>query len=450
MAVDGYRYYPLSLGHHIRLLRLFPSEDQNEPIQCQLFDYSLQDLGKRTHPYEALSYVWGKPDQTLPIYVDGVQFPVTVNLHAALLRLRHQSIERILWADAICINQENKPEKEQQIQFMAKIYAQAKSVLVWLGEAADNSDRALDEIRVAGGKGSTNPSNSDMIQQAIIALLDRPWFRRIWVLQEVAAARHVSILCGSEEIDGYAFCLGVESLKYFYEDCRNLHNLIPSVTYLIRGAIFRPKYTTSQARVSLNIRPLSELIDMYYTHEATDHRDKVFALLGMSSDNDIAFSLSPDYETKWEQLFERLIKFLLYKDVFVETWYDRDIAVVKSKGCILGQVASVRNSNKQDAIITSTSVAWYLGDEVEWALSERAKPIQKGDIVCLLQGASKATIIRLCKDCFAIVVIAVTPLKEKESSKRLELSKSITHFPRDFLLFWDWEQLYGKSFAQGD
>jgi hypothetical protein len=67
------------------------------------------------------------------------------------------------------------------------------------------------------------------------------------------------------------------------------------------------------------------------------------------------------------------------------------------------------------------------------------------DIVCLLQGASNLTIIRLYKDHFAIVVIAAIPLNERGSSRPLELSKSITHFPRDFLLVWDLEHLLGES-----
>lgn len=67
---------------------------------------------------------------------------------------------------------------------MAKIYGQANRVVVWLGEAADDSDRALEEIRVAGGKKSTNPSNNKTIQQAVLALLQRSWFRRIWVREQ--------------------------------------------------------------------------------------------------------------------------------------------------------------------------------------------------------------------------------------------------------------------------
>ena len=106
---------------------------------------------------------------------------MTLNLHEVLLRLRHRSIERILWVDAVCIDQGNVQDKEQQIRFMAKIYGQANRVVVWLGEAADNSNQALEEIRLAGDKMSTNSLNKEMMQQAVLTLLQRPWFRRIWV-----------------------------------------------------------------------------------------------------------------------------------------------------------------------------------------------------------------------------------------------------------------------------
>jgi hypothetical protein len=167
----------------IRLLRLLPSEDKNAVIQCQLFDCSLQGSSEQNHPYDALSYVWGKSNKPWPIiHIDKHNLSVTPNLHEALLRLRHRYIERIIWVDAVCINQGNVQEKEQQIRFMAKIYSQANRVVVWLGETADNSDQALEEIRhVAGGKMSTNSSNKEMIQKAVLALLRRPWFRRIWV-----------------------------------------------------------------------------------------------------------------------------------------------------------------------------------------------------------------------------------------------------------------------------
>src|SRR6266576_3670265 len=107
-----YRYSSLPPGHNgIRLLRLMPNKDKTAPIKCQLFNYSLQS-DQRTHLYEALSYVWGNPNKTVPIFISGHRFYITENLHAALWHLRDCSIERIIWVDAICINQADDKEKE--------------------------------------------------------------------------------------------------------------------------------------------------------------------------------------------------------------------------------------------------------------------------------------------------------------------------------------------------
>jgi hypothetical protein len=129
--MSQYRYSPLSPRRDsIRLLRLMPHKDKSADIHCELFEYSLQNPCDGTHLYEALSYVWGNPEKKLPLCMHNQSFDVTVNLHAALLRLRNHFMERILWVDAICIDQENQEEKEHQIQFMAKIYSQATRVVV--------------------------------------------------------------------------------------------------------------------------------------------------------------------------------------------------------------------------------------------------------------------------------------------------------------------------------
>ena len=113
--MSQYHYSSLSLGpDSIRLLRLMPhkneSKDRTE-IQCELFEYTLQDPGKGTHLYEALSYAWGGSDKPRSISINKQNFAVTENLYAALLRLRDRSLERILWIDAICIDQKNLKEK---------------------------------------------------------------------------------------------------------------------------------------------------------------------------------------------------------------------------------------------------------------------------------------------------------------------------------------------------
>jgi hypothetical protein len=147
-------------------------------------------------------------------------------------------------------------------------------------------------------------------------------------------------MCGPTEIDGYAFCLGVDSFERLNKARVNMHSFVCSITYLIRGAIFRPDFTlNSLGRSSLDICPLGELVDMYHTHEATNRHDKVYALLGMSSDELRKDDLLPNYRVPWEELLARLAKYLLGEKISVETWGgDREVAVIKSKGCILGRV----------------------------------------------------------------------------------------------------------------
>jgi hypothetical protein len=146
---------------------------------------------------------------------------------------------------------------------------------------------------------------------------------------------------GSIEINGYIFCSGLNKLKLSYKHYPDLQSLIRSVTYLIREAIFRPKYGTSP----LGGLSLGELIDIYYTRKATKRHDKVYALLGMSSNNPSTANLSPNYAVPWKTLLQRLIEFILFKEVSIETRDKREIAVIKSKGYILGQVSSVESNS---------------------------------------------------------------------------------------------------------
>ncbi|KAF2203024.1 hypothetical protein GQ43DRAFT_289673 [Delitschia confertaspora ATCC 74209] len=295
---------------------------------------------------------------------------------------------------------------------------------------------------------TTNFSTNEGIQQSTLALFKRPWFRRIWVLQEVAAARNVLILCGPTGIDGYAFCLGVESLKEFNKIPADLQSLICSTTYLIRGAIFRSKHVMNRlGRVSQEICPLGGLVDMYHTRIATKRHDKVYYLLGMSSDDLRKANLAPDYRVPWEELLQRLAKFLLGEKISVETWSDKEIAIIKSKGCILGEVSSVYKDALDDSqgvdVIFKNIPGQPEDMKMHWTLRPSAKSIREGDFICLFEGASEPAIIRLCGDYFTLIMTAATPLEDTrleegyiEWSNHFQLVKQ---FVRDFLLVWDWK-----------
>ncbi|PYH87748.1 hypothetical protein BO71DRAFT_278381, partial [Aspergillus ellipticus CBS 707.79] len=112
----------------IRLLALEPGRDE-DIIRCQLKHVFLSDNPK----YEALSYVWGDPNEQDYIYCNGKQVRIGKELFNALKSLRQPNCERTLWADALCINQNNYVEKGKQVEIMGDIYASSQHVLIWLG-----------------------------------------------------------------------------------------------------------------------------------------------------------------------------------------------------------------------------------------------------------------------------------------------------------------------------
>lgn len=116
--MDPRIYTPLSSDPNhfeIRLLHLLPSSDRDALIHCSLFAYPLIDLGERPHQSEALSYVWGDPKDLVSIMISGQHVEITSNLHAALKQLRDCYLERILWIDALYIDQGRKDEVASQI-----------------------------------------------------------------------------------------------------------------------------------------------------------------------------------------------------------------------------------------------------------------------------------------------------------------------------------------------
>lgn len=162
-----------------RMIRLLPNKDIDAEIECELFNYDLASGGGAdSHLYEALSYVWGSNKRSRTIRLNNCAFPVTENLYLALSRLRNRQLERILWVDAICINQSNRDEKTKQIPLMREIYAQAQHVIVWLGEAYEDGDKALDGLWcLAEGQ----DIDIEGCGKLCVKLFQRAWFRRIWV-----------------------------------------------------------------------------------------------------------------------------------------------------------------------------------------------------------------------------------------------------------------------------
>ncbi|KAF2429007.1 heterokaryon incompatibility, partial [Tothia fuscella] len=130
--------------------------------------------------YKCLSYTWGEPTHTGAILLDGAEFPVGQNLFGATTYLSTCPSARIspIWIDEVCINQQDLQERSQQVGMMRRIHSQAEEVLVWLGPAT-----ALDSVAI--------PLTKRLARKELDSIrhfYDRPWFERIWVIQEAVLA----------------------------------------------------------------------------------------------------------------------------------------------------------------------------------------------------------------------------------------------------------------------
>ena len=200
---SAYPYRPIPSPNGFRLLVVHPSLDPESDIRCVLLHET--DYSKRT--YAALSYVWG--DLNAPrvdIVVNGIRFPVTSNLRTALKHFRHSTRRRVLWVDAICINQEDKVEKNKQVSKMASIYRSASYILMWVGEANNDAQYAMQWLREVQKEGRLRVAYScsnDTIQNhwpEIWAFFQRPYWRRVWILQEAISKDDSLVCCGAYAI----------------------------------------------------------------------------------------------------------------------------------------------------------------------------------------------------------------------------------------------------------
>ncbi|KAK2009865.1 HET-domain-containing protein [Colletotrichum eremochloae] len=188
------------------------------------------ELPESAESYEAISYVWGSEDKPRRITSPaGAEMAITENLYHCLRRIRLEDRPRLVWADALCINQADTKEKESQIMLMHDIYVSARRVLAYLGEEADGSGEAIELIekywRVslpnplnagarafvegllsepvpdapAGGEAELPPPGDDK-WLAVSRFWNRPWFRRVWVVQEFILARDVLMICGDKTV----------------------------------------------------------------------------------------------------------------------------------------------------------------------------------------------------------------------------------------------------------
>ncbi|KAJ4364082.1 hypothetical protein N0V83_009537 [Neocucurbitaria cava] len=314
-------------GHAIRLIRLL---NGTGPIQAFLFKAFLHKTGNGM-PYEALSYTWGSPDLTRHIGLNGKRFSCTENLYSALRYLRLENEERILWIDAICIDQNHIAERNHQVSHMASIYHDAEKVIFWLGEPTYETGVLISSLlhvqaRAFEGTPELTLKDAEISRvktlwddeiwcedtlaslKGLKLLLARPWFSRSWILQEVCFAKTGVVTCGRNTIAAHMFALAPPLLDVDLEaHCQEVLQMMPAAT--------RSARTSHSGR---EMRNLHSLLQRFYRSNASDPRDQVYALLNMATDANRAGFPKVDYKKYLEEVLDCIFTYL-----FPYSWAQR-------------------------------------------------------------------------------------------------------------------------------
>ena len=292
----------------IRTILLLPSTDPEATIQCEYRRQRLE-LEPIEASYSALSYVWGDGSNPSYILVDGASIPIGKNLFTALKTFRHSTKPLELWADALCIIQDDPEERASQVGLMGDIYERAHEVLIWLGEEKDDSSMAMELINhmgktrhdVALWSNIFLDVNFKLQWEALDRLMKRTYWTRVWIVQEVLLGKTCVVCCGVSRAPWNILraLMGIIG-KFPLVGLSNSSSLTTGRETNLAYSLAAADIKRLQGNDKMSL--LDGLI-LFRTREATDPRDRVYAILSLVKDDGIEV----DYSTSLFTLYRRVL-----------------------------------------------------------------------------------------------------------------------------------------------
>ncbi|KAH8624599.1 hypothetical protein IG631_20064 [Alternaria alternata] len=325
---DAFSYQPLSEPSRekleTRLIYLHPG-GFDECIYCTIYHANILERRPQTE-YTALSYVWGNAKHKKPIQLgyhkistSGTAdtwpsasapgaccyrlFQVTTNLEKALRHLRDRASGRILWVDAICINQSDEEEKLSQVQSMGDVYKNAVEVRVWLGSLKDVQEvikedtefvlscerrdiemallaaknYVMDEDRPLGQEANDERFPNELQALGIHIIAMQPWWRRVWVIQEATLPKEDPIMqCGNMQVRYRKFLRMTK--RCMFRDAPSILSQT-QISLLVHG-MFHADYVPSETSTASRI--LTYLSCMSGNFEVTEPQDRIYGVDGFT------------------------------------------------------------------------------------------------------------------------------------------------------------------------
>jgi hypothetical protein len=310
-----YCYESLPSQTSFRVLELLPGGEDSE-IRYTLH---LADWNKPPQ-YEAISYAWGDISMRISTICDGKPMGITPSLYGGLRYLRRTDTSRFLWADAVCINQNDTRERGYQVNNMRSIYRNATKVLVWLGSNENNhasvAVNAVNEIALncchragisisklftydkfgpllrAGVSWKQLACNNPKTWNSLFWFYSRSWYSRLWVLQEVNAGNKAVLICGDVEVCWDMVGLAAQYITN-HRDLFDTYDFSRSNMWCAETLRFRFAHQWN----------CLDFLQQTRGFKTSDPRDKIYSLLGMPSFLNWDHTILADYEKTVQEVF---------------------------------------------------------------------------------------------------------------------------------------------------
>ncbi|KAL4728958.1 hypothetical protein ACLX1H_003364 [Fusarium chlamydosporum] len=319
---QNYEYTSLETGC-IRLIRIAPG--QSTTIECEM----IQTFLDNTPEYVAISYTWGDVGDTKVIDIGGSRIPITVSLYGALDALRQKQSSVLVWADALCVDQNNTDERSQQVQLVPQICSNAAFVAIWLGPEENDSSRAVEFLSRLAPPTSQFISDEEVSRiladgatpgdlLATVSLFGRGYWRRVWTIQEIFNAKRVAVHCGSSFLPWQSYKTASTLFRRHYAELdfkskgpdQRCPDKFTCVQTLIHEGPGRIPTLTHQMIQGENA--LLEVLRASRSQVSADPRDKLYGLLGVLPSH-IRDGLRVDYNLSVKDVYTEIVKFLIQK-----------------------------------------------------------------------------------------------------------------------------------------